>query len=306
MNLHGRSFSAVVAYAVAACAVAVCLEAVFNRQQGVASESLDAGRGEIGKSSHENHCIEDPSNRCSQAPFFVGPTFPDESTPFLDPAGRPHTDPSVRNAGKPKRVLLFFSASWCGPCQQMKPIVDRLRQEGFAIQTVDVDHDRKLTQEHDVTSIPRFIMVVDGKSTEEISGATTEKSLRRLFQMRERRLFPVVPVHTVDGSISDNRLLSVVPYSGIVRDALDWAEICDAWHLDASQNKVDFHTQFVIVKTSMGSSMSLTLVTDRDGDLTCNGIYTADHRPNGFKFIAVVVNREGIKTIHGEPLVTPR
>ena len=33
----------------------------------------------------------------------------------------------------------FFNASWCGPCQQMKPHIDKLNKEGYSIKKVDID-----------------------------------------------------------------------------------------------------------------------------------------------------------------------
>src|SRR5206468_2483180 len=38
--------------------------------------------------------------------------------------------------------LLDFSSTWCGPCQQMAPIVDQLERAGYAIRRIDVDQEK--------------------------------------------------------------------------------------------------------------------------------------------------------------------
>ena len=76
--------------------------------------------------------------------------------------------------GVGETVLIDFTADWCGPCQEMKPIVRQLQAAGYPVREVNVDRDRALAAKYRVTSIPCFVMVVDGQEVERQVGATSQ------------------------------------------------------------------------------------------------------------------------------------
>ncbi|CAI2304759.1 unnamed protein product [Caenorhabditis sp. 36 PRJEB53466] len=85
---------------------------------------------------------------------------------------------------KSQPVILFFTASWCGPCQHVYPEVETLSAEHLDRLTffkidVDVDENEELVNQYDINSMPTFVLVVDGEVKEQFSGANVEK-LRQL------------------------------------------------------------------------------------------------------------------------------
>ncbi len=78
-------------------------------------------------------------------------------------------------------VLYDFTASWCGPCQQMSPIVHKLAREGFPVQQVDIDQKPDLARRYNISSIPAFVLVVNGQEVDRFVGRTTESHLRQMM-----------------------------------------------------------------------------------------------------------------------------
>jgi thioredoxin-like negative regulator of GroEL len=62
------------------------------------------------------------------------------------------------------RTLLKFEADWCGPCQQIKPIVNDVladREGELELRTIDVDNPRNvsLVQQFGVRAIPTLVLM---------------------------------------------------------------------------------------------------------------------------------------------------
>jgi thiol-disulfide isomerase/thioredoxin len=84
-------------------------------------------------------------------------------------------------ASQGETVLLDFTASWCAPCKQMQPVVDRLSAQGYPVRKVDIDQDQATAQRYRVSGVPCFVMVVGGQETGRIVGATSYEQLAGLF-----------------------------------------------------------------------------------------------------------------------------
>ena len=54
-------------------------------------------------------------------------------------------------------AVLDFSATWCGPCQMLAPVLHELADEvgsKAAFYSIDVDENRQLATEYGISSIP--------------------------------------------------------------------------------------------------------------------------------------------------------
>ncbi len=79
-------------------------------------------------------------------------------------------------------VLTDFYADWCGPCQMLEPVVERLAAEtDAAIAKVDVDANQQLAGAYGVRGVPTLILFADGEQVEEIVGVQGEEQLRSLI-----------------------------------------------------------------------------------------------------------------------------
>ena len=95
-------------------------------------------------------------------------------------AAAPPPSPAAAAAAG-EAVLLDFTASWCGPCRQMAPIVAEVSAAGWVVRPVDVDREPDLVRRFGVTGVPCYVLLVKGHEAGRINGATTRAELERLL-----------------------------------------------------------------------------------------------------------------------------
>ena len=79
-------------------------------------------------------------------------------------------------------VLLDFHASWCGPCQTMRPEIAKLAQNKYPIRSVDIDRSPEIAERYNVTAVPAFIVVdSQGRVLDQTKGVTPAKELALMY-----------------------------------------------------------------------------------------------------------------------------
>ena len=88
---------------------------------------------------------------------------------------------------KKGKVLIKFGAVWCGPCRQIKGILEQINKENTDIEYIDIDVDENqpIAVEFQVKSIPVMFAMVDGVIVDEIKGASTKQRILDMFKQKE-------------------------------------------------------------------------------------------------------------------------
>ena len=78
-------------------------------------------------------------------------------------------------------VVMDFTATWCGPCQIQKPILEQLEGElgdKVEFKMMDVDLNNALAGKDSVSAVPTLIIEKDGEVVKRYTGVTSADVLR--------------------------------------------------------------------------------------------------------------------------------
>ena len=70
-------------------------------------------------------------------------------------------------------ALVDFTATWCGPCKQLDPIIQQLAHDWSGkvqVFKLDVDENPDIVMQFQVMGVPTVMLFIQGKPVERFSG----------------------------------------------------------------------------------------------------------------------------------------
>lgn len=85
---------------------------------------------------------------------------------------------------KSKAAVVDFSATWCGPCQMLAPILDELSGEVDSVDfyNVDVDENPDLAREFRIMNIPAVVALKAGQIVGQQIGFVPKEDLKNFVE----------------------------------------------------------------------------------------------------------------------------
>jgi thioredoxin len=88
-----------------------------------------------------------------------------------------------------KLVLVDFNAVWCGPCQVMKPILEKIgkkRKNTVIIMPIDVDQNPQLADGMKIRAIPLLVLYKNGKEVWRFTGSSDRHTIESAIEANSK------------------------------------------------------------------------------------------------------------------------
>ena len=76
-------------------------------------------------------------------------------------------------------LLFYFTATWCGPCQRIKPLLQKISEGADPLKLkvfmIDIDDNDELARKFKIKNVPSFYLYKNKEIIGETSGADIKK-----------------------------------------------------------------------------------------------------------------------------------
>jgi len=81
-------------------------------------------------------------------------------------------------------VVIDFSATWCGPCKKLTPMLEKMgqkRSHDFKVEMIDVDENPAIAKKNEIEALPTLLWYKNGKLVKRVVGYHNEKEINQLI-----------------------------------------------------------------------------------------------------------------------------
>ena len=82
-------------------------------------------------------------------------------------------------------ILFYFTATWCGPCQKIKPIIEEISkgvdESKLKVCMIDIDNNSELVNKYNIRSVPTMILLLNDEQVA-ICNGTNKGKIVELFK----------------------------------------------------------------------------------------------------------------------------
>ena len=102
---------------------------------------------------------------------------------FIIPTSDKSWYDDVNKASYTDLVLVFFEADWCGPCKQLRAVVEKVAEKHpeVHVHSYDVDAEQGQTIAYDVRGIPTLMLFKAGCRAETLTGYQSVDVIERML-----------------------------------------------------------------------------------------------------------------------------